>query len=278
MHLIYIEYMEIPYKMSLLRDSRSVEMETRTVTFAASSGTDSESVRRQFREASENTNSICQFLCTMGRIFRGTTAYTTLLCCLFVPPVLMFVIGKLVRHSILYTSYGIIEMCAKLNLFQLTFTIYCTMINIASTEILGIKYVHRCPAEPLIPVYLIVSGLFGIVKIVSLLMMGNRRQNTEFADEENEGGCSRTFYELCTDIVTAIFNSFLIIWFVLGNYWVFSIYQPPFERRVPITKYWCASELYIFALTQIFVCYVIAIFCIVSCCIMIICFKVHSQP
>lgn len=51
-----------------------------------------------------------------------------------------------------------------------------------------------------------------------------------------------------TDI---LLNIFIFIWFILGNYWVFSIYLPKFKPLMYEPNNFCEHKVYFFALFQI---------------------------
>ncbi|KAB0801398.1 hypothetical protein PPYR_05752 [Photinus pyralis] len=67
-----------------------------------------------------------------------------------------------------------------------------------------------CPAEPFIPIYLIVAGAVGVVS--KLLPFANRKLDLK-----------------CLTLVIYILYIFEFVWMVFGSYWVFSNYKPIFD-------------------------------------------------
>ena len=65
---------------------------------------------------------------------------------------------------------------------------------------------HDCRAERFIPIYLIVAGVFGIVKTLSSLVHRVRNSQNN-ADEEN----------VSTNPVDGLVTCFLVIWFIAGK-------------------------------------------------------------
>ena len=49
----------------------------------------------------------------------------------------------------------------------------------------------------------------------------------------------------------AVLSIFLFIWFVVGNYWVFSIWVPNFHQLLHDPSNWCDKTVYLFAFVQI---------------------------
>ena len=112
--------------------------------------------------------------------------------------------------------------------------------------------VHDCPIKPIIPIYLIVAGVLGVVtKILPLINM--KLLNSKIIE--------RVLYAL-----------YLIefIWMILGSVWIYSIYEPPYT---PITDQpHCNKTAYLLAfwlltLNYIFLLLVILIPCFAVCCI-----------
>jgi len=68
----------------------------------------------------------------------------------------------------------------------------------------GVKHLENCPVEPYIPIYLLVGGCFGLLKVLSMLWMQVRYRRYRTVDdsvddddddddaEPESGGSSRT--------------------------------------------------------------------------------------
>jgi len=95
----------------------------------------------------------------------------------------------------------------------------------------GVKNLYNCPKEPFIPVYLLVGGLFGILKLVQTIWHQwrlRRRETyeqqsvldeTTVPDPKNMFKSSLNSSESYT-FIGLIISIFLFVWFILGNYWV----------------------------------------------------------
>lgn len=94
----------------------------------------------------------------------------------------------------------------------------------------GAKYKDECPIETKIPIYLIVGGSVGIFR--NLLSLCQR------ARKENEGE------EKKKNPVESILDCFMLAWFICGNVWIYSNYEPSYENSS--SKY-CDKTLYLFA-------------------------------
>ena len=82
----------------------------------------------------------------------------------------------------------------------------------------GAIHKNDCPAERMIPIYLIVGGSFGIIKNLSSLGQRAKNKDEEDADEKNAK----------TNPFDGILNCFLFAWFIAGallkHFTPFSIY------------------------------------------------------
>lgn len=56
-------------------------------------------------------------------------------------------------------------------------------------------------------------------------------------------------------ITNFLLTSFLIVWFVLGNFWILGIYWPAFEPELRDPNRWCHQTLYIFSIVHLIVIY-----------------------
>ncbi|KAG9281506.1 transmembrane protein 272-like [Astyanax mexicanus] len=101
--------------------------------------------------------------------------------------------------------------------------------------IIGGLYLHDCPAQPYISIYLLVSGGFAVVLgVLSCLP----------CTQEQEDGTQTPFSSLCT-AWNSLVTLFLFCWFIAGNVWIYSIYQPSYDPGSG--KLYCAKVLYLFA-------------------------------
>jgi len=101
--------------------------------------------------------------------------------------------------------------------------------------IIGSIYAHDCPAQNFIPIYLIVGGVVGLVKIFSSLYYrwkywkkGNPRPET-----------------MNPSPLDGLLNLFLLGWFIAGCVIVFGIYTPEFNDNLAAN--YCHYVVYWFA-------------------------------
>ena len=131
---------------------------------------------------------------------------------------------------------------------------------------------HECPREPKVPIYLLVGGCFGLLKILSRLWQQVRSRHYERFDDgygEEDGG--EGFTARSSQFSETILSLFLFIWFFLGNYWVFRIYEPNYHQLLHEPSNWCDETVYMFSIVQICIVYgllacVALFFFIVVCC------------
>ena len=96
---------------------------------------------------------------------------------------------------------------------------------------IGAKYTDQCAVEPLIPIYLIVTGACGLV--ANCCSGGTRYQ---------EGGQRE---EGSVNPIQLVVQLFVFAWFVCGNVWIYTNYQPNYDD--PESAEYCNKTLYLFA-------------------------------
>lgn len=122
----------------------------------------------------------------------------------------------------------------------------------------GLEFIRDCPKEPHIPVYMVVGGCFGLMKILWVLWCQirslryerlNPRDATHSASEEM----------LATSVGIKIgcfaLTAFLVSWFVMGNYWILHIYWPKHSPTLYEPDNWCHKTLYIFSVVHLIIIY-----------------------
>ncbi|XP_026208697.1 transmembrane protein 272-like [Anabas testudineus] len=95
---------------------------------------------------------------------------------------------------------------------------------------IGSVYLHDCPRQYLIPIYLIVGGVFGFV--LSMLP----------CTQDDSTNSSR----ICI-IWNSLTSFFLLGWFIAGNVWIYSIYEPNYNKNTTNVDSYCNKTLYLFA-------------------------------
>ncbi|XP_070552909.1 transmembrane protein 272-like [Ptychodera flava] len=108
--------------------------------------------------------------------------------------------------------------------------------------VIGAIYKDQCPAEPYIPIFLIVSGTFTIVATLLSIFAGMMYQcQLICCGDEDEcatvHSCMLCFYGLI--------GIFMMAWFIAGNVWIYRTHEPNYYD-VEADDY-CHKTLYLFS-------------------------------
>ncbi|CAG4931049.1 unnamed protein product [Colias eurytheme] len=105
--------------------------------------------------------------------------------------------------------------------------------------IMGVQYIRDCPAEPRLPVYMVVGGAAGGAGLGWLLwaQLASRSSTAPASVPER--------------VVAYTLTVFLMGWFAFGNYWTLGIMWPDYAPTLFEPNQWCHRTLYVFALTQL---------------------------
>lgn len=129
----------------------------------------------------------------------------------------------------------------------------------------GVKYINDCPVKRSVPIYLLVGGCCGILRVLATMWRNfqYRRQLDAYNDSYvHEGLYVSQTYRLM-DVTLSLF---LIGWLVAGSHWVFSVWEPPYSQPLHEPSNWCDKTVYRFAVYQIIGSYgFLSIVFIVSC-------------
>ncbi|XP_047427203.1 transmembrane protein 272-like [Mugil cephalus] len=133
---------------------------------------------------------------------------------------------------------------------------------------LGVIHLHDCPRQRLIPIYLIVVGVFSLVlTLLSCLPC---------AQEKKDGPPNR-LSTICT-IWNSLTSFFLFCWFIAGNVWIYSIYKPNFNRNTTDVNPYCDKTLYLFAFWTTTLVYIIPCVCLfIGCCVLLLCRRSNPE-
>lgn len=136
----------------------------------------------------------------------------------------------------------------------------------------GVQYLQECPKEPNIPLYLLIGGAFGLIKVGTLLYHQMRRRRYERLDDAlADGDIDELWSSTSTKVTEYALTIFLLVWFGMGNYWVLHIYRPRYEPLLREPNNYCDKTVYTFALIHLLVCYgviglwVIEVICLALC-------------
>ncbi|GLV35534.1 hypothetical protein CBL_01317 [Carabus blaptoides fortunei] len=156
------------------------------------------------------------------------------------------------------SSSGVLDFLKNI-LILLLGTLGCTIILGVSFVIpicmivIGSVYLHECPQNQYIPIYLLVGGIFGIMKQVLHLSVRVKKQGEE-RDEEN----------LRQSPTQTLLCCFMLGWFIIGSIWVYKEFEPNYD---PAQGKYCNKTLYMFAfwlITSVYVTIAIITMCLCS--------------
>jgi len=102
--------------------------------------------------------------------------------------------------------------------------IFCGLIGMAlpvAEIVIGALYLNDCPAQYLLPIYLIVSGVFGLLSGSS--SGGQRFSRNKDDDEEEESGKAK--FMKCVGCFGNCVGMFVFAWFICGNVWTFQMQE-----------------------------------------------------
>ncbi|XP_059140894.1 transmembrane protein 272-like [Physella acuta] len=122
-----------------------------------------------------------------------------------------------------------------------------------SMIVIGAIFLHACPVERMIPIYLIVAGCFGCAKYVFNLVQRWRHSNR--GKEEDKKTCN---------LIEQLVNCFLFAWFIAGSVYIYRIYNE--VSYDPLNKdHYCHKSLYLFAFwvtTSVYIIMGLSCFCV----------------
>ncbi|XP_072398898.1 uncharacterized protein [Diabrotica undecimpunctata] len=144
-------------------------------------------------------------------------------------------------------------VCKALNIVNktvvVTIALVCLSILPIIMLIMGIQFLRDCPREPNIPIYMIVGGSVGCIKMSLTLWSQFHNSRT------GNNGMNAT--SIVSKIASVALTVLLLVWFALGNYWVFKILWPDYAPTLFEPNKWCHKTLYVFSLVHLFVVYLL---------------------
>lgn len=82
----------------------------------------------------------------------------------------------------------------------------------------GSYYVHQCPLNTNIPIYLIVFGCVSIVQAFTTNLQSCLDAIFGFSNDESRG----QGFGICFGCFNCLITVFSLVWFIIGSYWIFS--------------------------------------------------------
>ncbi|XP_060524510.1 uncharacterized protein LOC132700930 isoform X2 [Cylas formicarius] len=114
--------------------------------------------------------------------------------------------------------------------------------------IMGVQFLRDCPREPNIPIYMVVGGSVGCIKMGLTLwsQLHTRRMDAQSSNATSIG----------SKVASVALTVLLITWFGLGNYWILRIKWPDYApSSIFEPNKWCHRTLYVFALVHLCIVY-----------------------
>lgn len=137
----------------------------------------------------------------------------------------------------------------------------------------GAAYINQCPIQPLIPVYLVVVGISGVLKSAetivkhfmtcfkcSCLTAWRRHRHLKYL-------------LVVWRVVDLIFNLLILGWVIAGSYWIFSTYKD--LRGAPNSSDLCNPVLYRFSFGMMISSYIVVG---LTCCSVCVCALCKTPP
>ncbi|XP_023706428.1 uncharacterized protein LOC111863878 [Cryptotermes secundus] len=153
-------------------------------------------------------------------------------------------------------------MCRALQIVYKTVVVTVILMCLTALPlfmlIMGVQFLRDCPVEPQIPVYMLVGGSFGTLKMLWLLwrqISSRRYELLDLTAQVSNLDDGTLVPSAGTRMLSTALSLFLVVWFALGNYWVLHVAWPDFEPTLFEPNKWCHKTLYLFALVHFIVIY-----------------------
>ncbi|KYB29540.1 uncharacterized protein LOC103314073 isoform X1 [Tribolium castaneum] len=143
-------------------------------------------------------------------------------------------------------------VCKALSIVNKTVVVTIVLVCLSTLPLLmlimGIQFLKDCPREPYIPIYMVVGGSVGCVKMGLTLYNQLHTRRMDASSTANAASIG-------SRVASIALTGFLIIWFSFGNYWVLRIKWPDYAPTLFEPNHWCHRTLYVFALVHLCVVY-----------------------
>ncbi|XP_072573482.1 transmembrane protein 272-like [Paramormyrops kingsleyae] len=117
---------------------------------------------------------------------------------------------------------------------QVVFKVLMTAFPVAQIAV-GAVHLNDCPQQRYIPIFLLVSGISGLVMGMVCLPCARRNEDRGWSPVSGLCGTAST-----------LLTTFTFCWFITGNVWIYSIYPANYNQTVPGLPY-CNKIVYQFA-------------------------------
>ncbi|KAM8897723.1 transmembrane protein 272-like isoform 1-T2 [Spinachia spinachia] len=136
---------------------------------------------------------------------------------------------------------------------------------------IGAVYLEDCPLQHYIPIYLIVVGVFGLaLAVLSCLPCAQSPERGPLDGPSTPLGRVCAAWSLLTSL-------FLFCWFIAGNVWIYSIYEPNYIRNSTNAEPYCDKTVYLFAFWTTTLIYILLALSLVGGCCGLFCLCLCGQ-
>ncbi|XP_071786962.1 transmembrane protein 272-like [Asterias amurensis] len=158
------------------------------------------------------------------------------------------------------TSSGSVDLATKVLTILINTVLFTVLMAVVlavpiAMVIVGAIHVNDCPVQSLIPVFLIVSGTIYIIKTLLDLCVRVKKQRE---------GQDADFSFNAHNSVSRVFACVLLVFFILGNVWVYGNFKPDED---PTSPSYCHPSVYYFSFWLLTLTYIVLILgCCCACC------------
>ncbi|XP_023310283.1 uncharacterized protein LOC108909572 [Anoplophora glabripennis] len=129
-----------------------------------------------------------------------------------------------------------------------TIVLVCLSVLPLIMLIMGFQFLRDCPREPYIPIYMVVGGGVGCIKMGLTLYSQLHTRRLDVGAMNTTSAVSK--------VASVALTMFLIIWFSLGNYWILRIKWPDYAPKTLFEpNRWCDRTLYVFSVVHLCIIY-----------------------
>ncbi|XP_043282328.1 uncharacterized protein [Venturia canescens] len=132
--------------------------------------------------------------------------------------------------------------------------------------IMGVQFIKDCPIEPNIPVYMVVGGSLGSLRMFWALYSQIQSRRLEVLSVPTTESHTSPM-----KLVSIALSLFLSIWFVVGNYWILNIRWPKYAADMWEPDLWCDKTLYTFSVVHLGIAYATIVASIITAIALAIC-------
>lgn len=145
-------------------------------------------------------------------------------------------------------------------------------LMIPLSSLTGVMLVNKCPLQPNIPIFLIVSGLSVMLKTILLIVHSIILRNSTFSSTSYSRSGLKT--SMCAwSVFNTVFNLFLLAWTIAGSCWVYGNYREVIKSG----DLACNKFLYKFTFTVITSSYILLLLLCCACLFVGTCYRIGKR-